>query len=200
MGPIYLNRLASKKDGEVRIHLRTKDAQKGYGIAYNRVGYAVSFCSCCGISTTPMKFHHMTKVCFFVRAPGTFSGFFTSIFSTKERMISAVSSVILVEPLHDTIQLFDAFFSKIDFFSSAFTMIYRIAYTNGILAFSDFKSHKRYQQRLKRMAPMKFHRVLQHENFHPATLQGGISTQMFFTACLTGGDSRRKITFLCNGF
>lgn len=44
------------------------------------------------------------------------------------------------------------------------------------------------------MAPMKFHRVLPHENFHPATLQGGISTQMFFTACLTGGGSGRKIT------
>ena len=43
-----------------------------------------------------MKFHQMTKVCFFVRVPGTFFGFFTSIFSTKERMISAVSSVISV--------------------------------------------------------------------------------------------------------
>ena len=81
---------------EGRIHLRTKGAQKGYGIAYDHVGYVVSFCSCCGISTTPMKFHQMTKVCFFVRVPGTFFGFFTSIFSTKERMISAVSSVISV--------------------------------------------------------------------------------------------------------
>ena len=57
----------STRAGQVRIHVRTKGAQKGYGIAYDHVGYAVSFCSCCEISTTPIKFHHMTKVCFFDR-------------------------------------------------------------------------------------------------------------------------------------
>ena len=88
--------LHRKRSPKVRIHLRTKGGQKGYGIAYDHVGYAVSFCSCCGISTTPIKLHQMTKVCFFVRVPGIFSGFFTSIFSTKNRMISAVSSVMSV--------------------------------------------------------------------------------------------------------
>ena len=93
---IRMELMRRKGRAQVRIHLRTKDAQKGYGIAYDHVGYAVSFCSCCGISTTPMKFHQMTRVCFFVRVPGTFSGFFTSIFSTKDRMISAVSAVMSV--------------------------------------------------------------------------------------------------------
>ena len=72
--------------------------KKEDGIAYDHVGYAVSLCSSgsSGISITPMKFHQMTSVCFFVRVPGTFSGVLTSIFSTKERMIYAVSSVMSV--------------------------------------------------------------------------------------------------------
>ena len=47
--------------------LKDERCSKEYGIAYDHVGYAVSFCSCCEISTTPIKFHHMTKVCFFDR-------------------------------------------------------------------------------------------------------------------------------------
>ena len=82
----------------IREHLIRK---KEYGIAYDYVGYAVFLFSACssGISTAPMKFHQMTRVCFFLRVPGTFSGFCTSIFSTKERMLSADNSVISVRCL-----------------------------------------------------------------------------------------------------
>ena len=42
-----------ERHAEVRIHLRTKDAQKGYGIAYDHVGYAVALRlgTACGSAT-----------------------------------------------------------------------------------------------------------------------------------------------------
>ena len=58
----------TKHKGRPSPHSRKDErCSKEYGIAYDHVGYAVSFCSCCEISTTPIKLHHMTKVCFFDR-------------------------------------------------------------------------------------------------------------------------------------